>query len=66
MSDDKLTSVNTVPEDSYLTDFYEGERLRAEQEFFGPYVRRPLGGGQAMPAVEAEGANVRRPWSETD
>ena len=61
-----MTSVNTVPEDSYLTDFYEGERLRVEQEFFGPYVRRPLGGGQAMPAVEHEGANPVRPWSKAD
>ena len=54
MADNEMTSVNTVAESEYLSDFIEGERVNREQIFFSGY-RRSLD-GPMMPGVEDEGS----------
>ena len=44
-----------IREDSYLSDFVEGERVAREQRLFSGY-RRSLNDGEPMPGIEAEGS----------
>lgn len=48
-----------IDERQYLADYYEGEALRREQEFFGVY-RLPERGPMNPPPVEAEGSWLQR------
>ena len=63
MGDERMTSVNTLNEDSYLVQESEAERIKREQLAGSAYR---LSDTDLMPAVEHEGANPIRPWSKTD
>ena len=50
------TSLNTIPEAGYMSDFVEGERLRHEQESHRPF--KPL--SEFSPGVGDEGSWINR------
>ena len=59
---DKQTSVNTLPEDSYLVQEYESERVKREQLAGGLYR---LSDTIMHPNVEAEGSALNNPRIKT-
>ena len=49
-----------IHEDSYLSDFFEGERVAREQRLFSGY-RRSLNDGEPMPGLDDEKSWLNNP-----